>query len=196
MNALPEYVTEEYLSTLKLRAGCGTGEPGDRCAIQEVRAWEGLDPSNAECPPDADPLIVSLVIRIQDAREAWRKQVVPLLPLIPGSIGSDALQWRRLYRCADWQIRQMLPAIIDFWPELKNTAAGLRGLAPVVDRETAKLAADHLDRALAHDLALALALDRACARALALALDLARARALNLDPVSLISELLAMQDVT
>ena len=209
MTTIPD---AEYLSKLTLRSRCGTGKPGDRCAIQEVRAWEGLDPSVDECPPDADPLIVSLVIRVQDADPKWRAAIVPLLPLIPGSHGSDALQWRRLYRCADWQIRQVIPSLCDFYPGMRDAAKALRGLAPITDRQTAKLAADQLDlardrdraldRALALDLDLARDLDRAdrAARALDLALARAiyRARALDLDrdldPFGLIAELLAMKE--
>jgi hypothetical protein len=204
--------TPEYLSALKLRAGCGTGKPGDRCAIQEVRAWEGLDPAKDECPPDADPLIVSLVIRVQDVRAEWRQALIPLLPQIPGSRGSDALQWRRLYRCADWQLRRALPALCDFYPEMKEAAANLRALGPVVDRKTAKLAADQLglasarDRDLglasARDLALALASDRDLASAIAIDLasaiasdrDLGLASARDRDPVAMIGELLAMKE--
>jgi hypothetical protein len=214
----------EYLANLVLRKGCGTGEAGDRCAIQEVRAWEGLDASIDACPDTDDPLIVALVIRIQDARPEWRKAIVPLLPKIPGSRGSDALSLRRLYRCADWQIRELLPAIMEMWPELKTEAKKLRGLEAIVDRQTAKAVADQLartrDRALdldlALDLAVAVARTRVRARDLAsdLVLDLARdvavalararARGLDLDldldldgklsPVALIAELLDMQE--
>jgi hypothetical protein len=209
---LPDYVTPEYLSKLALREGCGTGAPGDRCAIQEVRAWEGLDPASDGCPPDADPLIVALVIRVQDASPVWRAALVPLLLSIPGSRGSEALQWRRLYRYADWQIRQVIPALCDRCPELRDSAAALRSLAPIVDRQTAQLAVDQLalarafahDRALARacaldlalalarDIALDIALDIDLARALALALDIDRALARAL--VALIAEMLAMSD--
>lgn len=168
----------EYLANLVLRKGCGTGEAGDRCAIQEVRAWEGLDASTDACPDTDDPLIVALVIRIQDARPEWRKAIVQLLPKIPGSRGLDALSLRRLYRCADWRIRELLPAIMETWPEMKTEAAKLRGLEAIVDRQTAKAAADQLDIALA------------------LAIDLARDLDLDgkLSPVALIAELLDMQE--
>jgi hypothetical protein len=174
---IPAYVTPEYLEHLTLRHGLGTGKPGDRCSTQEVRAWLDLDPSTDACPPCAEPLIWSLVIRVQDRRDEWREAMPPLLPKLAGSKGSDALSLRRLYRCADWQIRELLPAIMETWPELKEEAAQLRAVKPVINRQTAKLAADQID--LAH--ALALDLDLASARDLAVARDLARALALAID---------------
>ena len=215
---IPDYVTPEYLEHLTLRHGLGTGKPGDRCSTQEVRAWLDLDPSTDACPLCADPLIWSLVIRVQDRREEWRHAMPPLLPKLARSKGSEELSLRRLYRCADWQIRELLPAIMETWPGLKEEAAKLRSLAPVSNRQTAKLAADQLDLALDFDLAIDpvfdFAIDLAIARvraiALALALDVALAcardlaRALDLDldldgeisPVALIAELLDMPEET
>ena len=129
---IPSYVTPEYLSRLTLRHGLGTGRPGDRCSTQEVRAWLDLDPSTDACPPCADPLIWSLVIQVQDRRDEWRAAMPPLLPKLAGSKGSDTLSLRRLYRCADWNIRELIPAIMETWPEMKEAARALEMREPII----------------------------------------------------------------
>ena len=175
---IPDYVTPKYLAHLQLRSGGGTGEPGDRCAVQEVRAWLGLNPKSDACPPSVDPIIHRLVITMQDRRADWRQEIVFLLPKLPGSKGSDALQWHRLYRLSDWQTREALPAIMDLYPSRREEAAKLRALEAIVDPRTAKLAADQLDLALASALNRARTLDINRARTLALDLSLA----LDFDP--------------
>jgi hypothetical protein len=113
MNSIPAYVTSDYLASLSLRGEPGTGAPGDRCAIQEVRAWLDLDASTDEIPGCVSPLVGTLVIRTQDASKAWRDELRDVLPLLVGSRGSDALEWRRVYRVLDWSVREAMPAGLD-----------------------------------------------------------------------------------
>jgi hypothetical protein len=190
-----------YLDTIQLRHGTGSGEPGDSCLIQAER-WElreaarelgavdfleQYDPSTDACPPCTSALCRSFAIQIQDAREEWRVACVALLPLLPGSAGSAALEQRRGWRMLDWSIREALPASLDLLAaELRHHNAALadrlgadglalRQLEPIIDRPSVQMAIDLLA------LALARALDRALDRALALSLDLSLDLALSLD---------------
>ena len=172
---IPAYVTPEYLSNLTLRKGCGSGKPGDCCAIQEVRRWLDLDPSTDACPPTVDPLIHRLVIRVQDERADWRQEIVPLLTQLPGSRGDEELLMRRAYRCVDWAIRESLPVTLDYWDETKALAKQLAALGAIRDRKSARAALDAL-------------------AALAARAALAALAARHPSPVALIAELLAMKD--
>jgi hypothetical protein len=199
-----------YLASIKLRHGTGSGEPGDSCLIQAER-WElreaarelgamdfvfEYDPSTDACPPCTSPLCRSFAISVQDAREEWRAECVALLPLLPGSAGSEALEQRRGWRMFDWSVRESLPAGVDLLAatlrphdaaladRLGAQAKVLRELKPIVDQAAAKAIIEPLralDLDLARALARALDLDLALDLALALARDLALALARDLD---------------
>mgnify|MGYP001603140546 CR=1 FL=1 len=99
-------MTPDYLASITLRSGTGSGEPDDACLIQRER-WElrsiarelgaydlanEYDPSTDACPPCTSPICHRIGISIQDAREDWRAECVSILPLLAGSHGSDALR--------------------------------------------------------------------------------------------------------
>jgi len=136
---IPDYVTPEYLSSLVLLEGPGSGTPGQRCAMQEIRAWLGLDASSDAIPPCVCPVLGRLIVHLQDAREDWRAALVPLLPRLVGSAGDEEVTRRRAYRCADWVCRVAAPAALEA-AGLTDSAARLRRLAPVTDRASARAA--------------------------------------------------------
>ncbi|MBI4020690.1 MAG: hypothetical protein HY369_00440 [Candidatus Aenigmarchaeota archaeon] len=154
------------------------------------------DPKTDACPPCTSPLCRDLGIQIQDAREDWRQECVALLPLLPGSRGSEELETRRLYRLLDWSIREAMPTLLEVLAaslaphdteladQLRGHVIALRALAAITNG-TSRAAASKcaFDRAL--DLARAFArafdLNRAFARAFALDLNRAFARAFALD---------------
>jgi hypothetical protein len=138
----------EYLSKLHLRAGKGSGAEGDRCAIQEVRAWEGLDPSSDDIPKTDCLVIGRLIIGLQDARKSWREAIVPLLPRLVGSRGSLALTRRRSFAAADWAVRNRAPLALDAIG-IKDQADILRGLPIINDSDSADAAAYAAARAAA-----------------------------------------------
>ena len=113
MTVLPEYVDDTYLASLRLRRGMGSGEPGDRCAVQEVRAWAGLDASKDALPPGVDPLVGVLVMKLQDARVGWRDEVRFLLPHVARSQGSEALTHARALRAIGWVLCEAVPALLE-----------------------------------------------------------------------------------
>ncbi len=152
-------MTPEWLATVQLRRGTGTGKEGDACLIQvERRVLRDValaygaadlaaqyDPSTDACPPCTSPICGRLGIAIQDARDDWRAECVSVLPLLVGSAGSPSLESRRAHRLLDWCIREVMPAYITILaahvePHDAMLAASLRAhgvttgaIAPIVD---------------------------------------------------------------
>src|SRR4051812_21049021 len=154
---IPSYVTPDYLKDLrsKLRHGTGSGAVGDRCSIQEVRAWLSLDPSSDACPDCVCPVLHKLVIVAQDSRKEWRADIAELLPALVGSRGSADLTNRRAYRCADWANPTVSPfaleaasralaaaGIAEHPQKLQEHAEKLRALSPVAAAAAACAAAN------------------------------------------------------
>ncbi len=127
------------LSTIVLRSGCGTGEAGDACAIQEYRRWCGLDPATDACPEDVCPVLHRLVIRFNDANAAWRAALVPWLPRLTGTQGGRVQARARAFKAADWAVRVFAPLALDAAGR-NDDAARLRALAPIVDAASASAA--------------------------------------------------------
>jgi hypothetical protein len=128
------------LTTIELRKGCGSGKEGDRCAIQEYRAWCGLDPAGDSRPEGVCPVLHSMVIGLNDARLEWRRALVNWLPLLANTEGNAATRQARAYKAADWAVRVFAPLALDAkYPE---HAAKLRAMAEIVNKETAKAGKD------------------------------------------------------
>ena len=102
---LPAYLTPAYLAALVLVEGGGSGAPGDRCAIQEVRAWLGLDPSSDTVPDNVCPVIGAAVYRADHSTRCDRRALAQVLPRLLGSRGSAALTQRRHWAVAHAVIR-------------------------------------------------------------------------------------------
>ncbi len=182
---IPDYVTPEYLNELRdrLKQGAGSGALGDRCSIQEVRAWLDLDPSTDGCPDCVCPVLHKLVIITQDRRLAWRREIALLLPQLVGSRGSADLTQRRAYRCADWAIRTVTPFALD---------AAVKALkAARIPRHPAILAEHAAKLRALNEITGNADADAAAAAAAAAAAD-----ADAPSPVDLIRELLKMHDPT
>ena len=137
---IPFYVTAEYLQSLTLISGVGNGTAGQRCAMQEVRAWLDLDAASDEVPACVCPVIGRMVIGLNDAAPATRASLRSRLPAIIGTRGSDALSRARAYLALDWLIRVYTPAWLDRVPSLVPHAAAIRALGEIVDRESAVMA--------------------------------------------------------
>jgi len=134
---IPFYVTAEYLQSLTLISGVGNGTAGQRCAMQEVRAWLDLDAASDDVPACVCPVIGRMVIGLNDAAPATRASLRSRLPAIIGTRGSDALSRARAYLALDWLIRVYTPAWLDRVPSLVPHAAAIRALGEIVDRESA-----------------------------------------------------------
>lgn len=111
LNALPEYVTPDYLANLELCKGVGSGEKGECCAIQERRRWDGLNSESDEIPTTDSYVVGRLIISINDSSGVWRSKLGPYLLKLRGSGRKD--DKRRALRMADWALREVLPDAID-----------------------------------------------------------------------------------
>ena len=169
---LPDYVTPEYLESLKLREGCGSGDPGNRCAWQEARAWVDLDPKSYACPVTASPVLHELTVHLQDSSKIWRKGIARLLPALLFSRGTVEVERRRAARIVDWSLCEILPDAIDATVALCDGGSEqTRELSRLAEELRAKKGADLADRAALA--ALAALADRAARAALADLADLA-----------------------
>ncbi len=153
---LPSYVTDEYLSTLHLCYGQGTGDDGSRCAMQEVNQWLSGDGTSDAAPSCVSPVIREMVIGLNDASERTRASLVPRLPLIIGTASTLEVDHRRSMRVIDYYIREWTPAWLDLVPALAEHAAALRALPIVTDENAAQAgavvrAAGDAARAIARD---------------------------------------------
>jgi len=137
---IPFYVTAEYLQSLTLISGVGNGTAGQRCAMQEVRAWLDLDAASDEVPACVCPVIGKMIIGLNDAAPATRVALLFRLPAIIGTRGRPALSRARAYLARDWLIRVYTPAWLDRVPSLVPHAAAIRALGEIVDRESAVMA--------------------------------------------------------
>lgn len=153
---LPSYVDDNYLRALVFKSGKGGGQEGDRCSIQEQRAWYGADPQSDEILPGDSKVVGRYIIAFQDrliSAGATPAQVYELvgrhLPKLRGSYGSNALEERRSFLLADMCVRELAPMWLELTPDLEPFAAQLRALAPIVDRKSNELAYKTYDAARA-----------------------------------------------
>jgi len=176
---LPEYVTPEYLASLRLRRGCGSGNEGDCCVIQERRRWDGLNAASYDIP-ETDSLVVGkLLIQINDASAVWRAKLGPYLIKLRGSGRDERTEIRRSLRLYDWSLREVLPEAIDIavkasdgdseqTRELSKLATDLRAARSVLEAYDAEIAKGSADLDARADLAALAALaDLAALAALA-----------------------------
>jgi hypothetical protein len=75
---------------------------------------------------------------LDDQRDALLR---PLIPLLIGTRGTTALEQKRAFMAADWDCRVVAPTALRA-AGLTAAAATLEALAPVVDKATARAAAD------------------------------------------------------
>src|SRR6185436_7568364 len=133
----------DYLAHLRLQLGKGSGAPGERCAIQEVRAWLDLDASTDEIPDCVSKVCGRFMIRFQDSikDDALRvKLCAPLLVQLVGSRASSKIERQRAWVAVDWVTREIAPLWLDQCPELGEHAAALRGLPEITSQATADAA--------------------------------------------------------
>jgi hypothetical protein len=130
------------LAGVVLRDGAGAYVEDGMCAMQAV-AWlagEVKDGHLTDAPACACRVIRGFVIRCNDRWTGEERQaLLPLIPLLVGSVASADVMQKRRYFFADFAIRTVLPWLCD---KLNRRPEGerLRALTPVSDRATAELA--------------------------------------------------------
>lgn len=140
---LPDFVTDDYLRGLHFRSGKGTGKEGDRCSIQEYRAWWGLDPASDEVPRTDSEVVGRYIIGFQDRlilAGATPEQVYELvgrhLPRLHMSGRGKKLEEHRSFLLLDMMVRELAPLWLELTPELAPFAEQLRALSPITDRKS------------------------------------------------------------
>jgi hypothetical protein len=135
------------LTTIRFGAGehAATDSPTgsrDLCIMEAVAYMAGEPWSDS--PACASPVIAAFLRSWQDAlSEADRDRLLPAavwVPRLVGSRGDDATEERRAYMALDWLIRVHVPTWFDLTPSLREHAAALRGLTPIVGFDTARVA--------------------------------------------------------
>src|SRR5690242_7985984 len=155
-NPIPESVNETFLRGLKIRSGKGTGKEGDRCSIQEYRAWIGLDPRFDTIPKEDSAVVGSFIIGFQDriiSAGATPEQVFEFvtrhLPSLRFSGRSKKLEARRSYLLNDVLLREVMPLWLEVHVDLAPYAERLRALGEITDAKTYEAAIALRDEARA-----------------------------------------------
>ena len=165
-------VIEERLGKLdeiELRKGGHSSFDDGVCAMELV-AWLAGEP-HSDHPKCASPVLTRFAMSWNDALDdEGRQKLKPLLPRIVGTANDGHDEWRA-WLATDWLVRVCAPA----WLELagvKESAAALRALPPIVSTAVARESQPVVDEARA-----AGAAARAAARDAAWAAARAAARA-------------------
>jgi hypothetical protein len=142
---------ERLLKEVHLRSGSGSGinSKADACIMQAVDWLAGGD-GKTDAPRCADPAIRGFCIRLNDAPvfSQWRDELKPYAARIVYTNMGKKFTVTRLFMCADWAIRRIVPLAFDYWAETTKVganhikaadwAAKLRACAPIVDDASAK----------------------------------------------------------
>ena len=115
--------------------------PEDGMCLLEAASYLSNEPFSYR-PKCVSPVVAAFGIRINDkisdneTRDKWLK---PLLPVLLNTVGSTALEQRRMFRCVDWAVREIAPFILGVVGR-NDHAKTLRELSPIVDISTADTA--------------------------------------------------------
>src|SRR5579863_3555840 len=118
--------------------------PEDGMCIMEAVAWVAGEP-HSDAPQCACPSIRRFAIRINDRidDDALRTQLFrPLVTRLVGSASTGQVRWFRNRLIADWVIRYSLPIWWQEVPSLREYAAVLRALPPLVTKASLREARD------------------------------------------------------
>ena len=105
--------------------------------VMEAVAWFAGE-SHSDAPHCACPVIANFARRLNDnLDDEQRQRLTPLIPALALSRAEQPIMLKRAFIAADYAVRVFAPIELDA-RGLKEQATALRGLAPIVDRETAK----------------------------------------------------------
>jgi hypothetical protein len=121
-----------------LKRGSHSSFEAGACLMEAV-AWLAGEP-HSTAPACASPLLTRFGICLNDyLRNNERQLLAPLIPMLIGTRASRAVDIQRAYVLANAAVREIVPIALDA-VKLPDMAARLRGLAAIVDRETAAAA--------------------------------------------------------
>ena len=132
------------LDTITLAHGGHRTRDQGVCLLEAVAWW--ADEAHTDHPACVSPVLTSFGISINDSLPAAkRQQLIPLIPLLPGTRG-DGRDDTRGYLALDWLLRAYAPA----WLELAGLtaeAAALRDSPPIIGLASAHAIRPHVDSA-------------------------------------------------
>ena len=140
--------TERLAKVTVLHSGAGKNGLADACVMQAVD-WVYRNRDHFTDAPDCTPLSLRrFAIRLNDSRwpsdEARTEALRPLIPLLVVADPSRTAEQKRLYRMADFAVREAAPYWFDWLykrtkeEKYRDHAAKMRAVAPIVDRDTAE----------------------------------------------------------
>jgi hypothetical protein len=175
MTTLPDRLPMIGLDGIVLAVGGHSLREQAVCAMEAV-AWLAGEPHSDH--PKCACLVIGAFMRSWNdsiGDDATRTRLIkPLLPSLVGTRSTRAVELKRSYLALDWLARVQVPAWLDLRDDLKAHAVALRGLKPLTDTASCRVAQTLLDKART---AAAAAWDAAWAAARAAAWDAARAAA-------------------
>jgi len=125
------------LDHLTLAKGAHDDREQGVCLLEAVAWFAGQD--HTDHPPCVSPILAAFGRSLNDVLpDAKRQELVPLIPLLPGTAG-DGHDETRGYLALDWLVRTYLPAWLDL-PGLGAEAAVLRGLPQITGLAAARSA--------------------------------------------------------
>lgn len=131
---------------LTLAAGPHASPDQGLCALEAVAYLAGEPHSDQ--PACASPSIAAFVRTLSDGLPQAERDglILPLLPRLVGTLGSEALERRRIAMVADWLVRSHVPAWFRL-AKLNVEADELADLAELTDVSDLTSLCDHLKRA-------------------------------------------------
>jgi len=131
----------DWFETLSLKSGAHSSRESGMCVMEAAAYLAGRPHSDK---PTCVSSIIGAFLRNWNDNlpdDASRNRLLkPLLPLIIGTAADEATERRRSFIVLDWLIREHVPAWFVLTPKLQVHADALRGLAEIVDMDTARAA--------------------------------------------------------
>jgi hypothetical protein len=129
----------------KLYRGAHDAGGGQRCALEWVAYLAGEE--HTDHPVCVSPMLGAFGRSWNDALDnATRQKLRPYLARMIGTAG-DGRDEERAWLCTDWLVRVCAPAFMELTPALRESAAVLRGLSPVLSAESVRGVSTEIMRA-------------------------------------------------
>jgi hypothetical protein len=128
-----------------LHKGAHDASDGQRCAMEWVAYLAGEE--HSDHPMCVSPVLGAFGRSWNDALDnETRQKLRPYLARMIGTAG-DGRDEERAWLCTDWLVRVCAPAFMELTPALRESAAVLRQLSPVLSAESARRVSTEIMRA-------------------------------------------------
>jgi len=132
-------IDQNKIDGIELKKGAHASPEDGMCLLEAAAYLAGE--GHSDQPQCVCPVLAAFGRGYNDrASNSDRQALKAVLPHLIGTRGSVALEQRRMFRLVDFAVRECAPVSLDK-AGLTEQASGLRALAPIVDRETARAGA-------------------------------------------------------